>query len=65
MQAGAISDDICDLLGENPSVQTCGEMEDEGGMLPIHEGWRSGSNPKSQRTPSWDLRWPVLPTLIL
>lgn len=37
-QAGVESDDIYDLLGEDPSLQADGEIRDRGRMSPIREG---------------------------
>lgn len=51
MQLGVGSDDIFDLLEEDPSVQE-NEDTEEGGMSSIHGGGSFGSNPKHERIPS-------------
>lgn len=48
-QVGVNFDNICNLLGEDPSTHTGEEIEEDGGMSPIRKGWQSGSNPDLRR----------------
>lgn len=57
------SDDIHDLLGDDPLTPIGEGAEDEGGMSPIREGQRSHSIPDPEHTPSQVFTTPQIPTI--
>ncbi|KAI5656632.1 hypothetical protein M9H77_25425 [Catharanthus roseus] len=52
VQASIESDDIHDLLRDDPFAQTCEGAKDEDGVLSTREGQRSHSIPDFEHTPS-------------
>lgn len=61
VQASIESDDIHDLLRDDPFAQTCEGAKDEDGVLSTREGQRSHSIPDFEHTPSRVSTTPQVP----